>query len=97
MLITFLAVVFEVSLQFGSTKLYSFHFLRPCYTAGRDSSVGIATRCRLVGPVIDSRWGGRDFPHPSRPALGPTKPPVQLVLGLALTTHLRLAPRLKEE
>ena len=36
---------------------------------GRDSSVGIATRYWLDGPGIESRWG-RDFPHPSRPALG---------------------------
>ena len=43
---------------------------------GRDSSVGIATRYELEGPGIESRWG-RDFPHPSRPALGPTQPPVQ--------------------
>jgi len=47
---------------------------------GRDSSVGIATRCGLDGPRIESRWG-RDFPHPSRSALGPTQPPIQLVLG----------------
>ena len=40
--------------------------------------VGIATRYGLDGPVIESRWG-RDFPHPSRPTLGPTQPPVQWV------------------
>ena len=49
---------------------------------GRDSSVGIATRYGLDGPGIESRWG-RDFPHPSRPALGPTQPPVQWVPGLS--------------
>ena len=36
---------------------------------GWDSAVGIATRYGLDGPGIESRWG-RDFPHPSRPALG---------------------------
>ena len=49
---------------------------------GRYSSVGIATRYRLDGPGIESRWG-RDFPHLSRPALGPTQPPVQWVPGLS--------------
>ena len=42
---------------------------------GRDSAVGIATRYGLDGSGIESRWG-RDFPHPSVPAMGPTQPRV---------------------
>jgi hypothetical protein len=33
----------------------------------------IATGYGLEGRGIESRWGGRDFPHPSRPALGFTR------------------------
>jgi len=51
------------------------------FICGPGSSVGIATRYGLDGPGIESRCG-RDFPHLSRPALGPTQPPVKWVLGL---------------
>ena len=46
-----------------------------------DSSVGIATRYALDGLEIEFRWR-RDFPHLSRPNLGPTQPTVQWVSGL---------------
>ena len=47
----------------------------------RDSSVGVTTGYDLDGPEIESRWG-RDLAQPASPALGPTPPSVQWLLGL---------------
>ena len=53
-----------------------------CIQLDRDSAVSIVTRNGLEGLGIESRWG-QAFPHPSRPALRPTRPPVHRVPGLS--------------
>jgi hypothetical protein len=60
-----------------NTKTFKHYYLR----VGQNSSVGTATRYGQDVPGFEPRWG-RDFPHPSRPALGPTQPPVQWITGL---------------
>ena len=45
-------------------------------TVGRGSSVGIATCYGLEGPGSNTSVK-RDLPHPSRPTVGPTQPPIQ--------------------
>jgi hypothetical protein len=49
----------------------------------RDSAFVVATGYGLDCPGIESRWGGRDFPHLSRPAVASIQPPIQWVSGLS--------------
>jgi len=73
-------VLGQVFLQVPRTSCVS--IIPPVIHFGPGSSVSIATGYGLDRPGIESRWG-RDFTHLSRPALGPTQPPVQWVPGLS--------------
>jgi hypothetical protein len=59
-----------------------FYICKLVLIMGLDSSVGIANRYGLDGTDFESRLG-RDFPHLSRPVMGPTQPPIQWELGLS--------------
>ena len=60
-------VIVFVSSDFESAGFFSCLLILMC---GPGSVVGIVTGYGLDGLGIESRWG-RDFPHLSRPALGP--------------------------
>ena len=64
-----------------SKENYELISISRAYAVGLDSSVGIATRYGLDGPGIEFRWR-RDFPRPSRPALGSTHPPIRWIPGV---------------
>jgi len=52
------------------------------FATGHPVREKFATLVQTDGPGIESRLG-RDFPHPSRPALRPTQSPVQWAPGLS--------------
>ena len=65
--------------QFWTSCNWQIKYVPYTTFVGRDSAVGIATRYGLDGPGIESRRG-KGLPR-SRPALGPTQPPVDLFPG----------------
>jgi len=93
----FTAADTEYYFYYSNTLFFTYFFEEPLLymstlIAGRDSFVAIATRYGLDGPGIESRRG-RDFPHPTRPALGLTQLPLQWMLGFVHVGKVAVARR----
>jgi hypothetical protein len=85
---TIFVLTFHIVLTSISRSLYlrnfsvTFMLTLKSSGSGPGSLVSIATGYGLDGPGIEPLWG-RDFPHLSRPALGPIQPPVQWISGIS--------------
>ena len=71
----------SLALNFKTVTDLLVHTLSTCIIRGPGSSVGIATDHGLDGP--GSNPGGNEIFRPSRPALGPTQPPVKWLPDLS--------------
>jgi hypothetical protein len=71
----------DCHLRIGDVTLRCFIKLFYCDFGSRDSAVGIASSCGLDdrGVTVPVPVGSEMFSTSSRPALGPTQPPIQLV------------------
>jgi len=69
----------KYKLREGAAWLFAMYIY--IYIYGPGSLVGIATDYGLDGP--GSNPGGDEIFRPSRPALGPTQPPLQWIPGLS--------------
>jgi hypothetical protein len=72
------ACLFPLTLLQVSSSFYDYIYI---YICGPGSPVGIATGYGLDGPGSNPGWD--EIFRPSRPALGPTQPPVQWAPGLS--------------